>query len=240
MDDIERGQCEQYSRILFGKLAKGKDFEDLIKGSFSYHAFRIQAVQRFANKNETTKKIVQRWQGAAKPDSAPDATQLLQVLEGLVLKHTDLDRVIREAGMELLDRFKTLDTAATGQAIWRAELDDIRRQMAEIRSGLENSEEVPGAVKSRQGSATQHDAAPDANLLLHVLEKLVLKHTDLERKMRDSNVELLEKFKTVDTAATALAAWRTHWDDMRIQISGIRGGLENSTETPSRAAKGPR
>jgi DNA-binding transcriptional MerR regulator len=241
MDDIERGQCEQYSRILFGKFAKGKDFEDLIKGCRSYRDFRIHAVQKFANKNETSKKISQRWQGSlAKPDAAPDANLLMHILETLGIKHTDLERQIREATGDLLEKFKTLDTAATAQASWRTNLGDIRLQIDGIRSRLEHLDEMPsrGSEPSHGSVALPPDGAPDANRLLHVLESLVLKHTDLEGKMRDANTDLLEKFKALDTTATALAILRTNSDDMRLQMAGLRSALEHSEEMPSRGGKG--
>jgi hypothetical protein len=240
MDDIERVQCEQYSRIVFGKFAKGKEFDDLIKGSFSYRDFRIHAIQKFANKTETLKRISQRWQGSvAKPDTGPDANRLLHMLETLVVKHADLERRIREANTDLLDKFKTLDTAATSQATWRTHLAEMRLQIAGVRSDLEHSEEMASRTRdpSLGSIAIPPDAAPDANRLLHVLEGLVVKHTDVERKMHEANKDLLEKFKALDTTATSLAALRTNSEDMRLQIAGIRSGLEHTEETPSRGAK---
>jgi uncharacterized membrane protein YccC len=152
MNEPERVRCEEYSRAVFGKSVKNGDFDDLVKGSASFEEFRIRAVHRFSNRNEHSKKVAVRWQSTVvKVDEHPDANILLHMLESLAQKQVDLERKLREANAELLDRLQTLDTAATAQAGLRTNLDDIRTQIVEIRRSLEHLEELP----SRGGTGSK-------------------------------------------------------------------------------------
>lgn len=152
MNEPERVRCEEYSRAVFGKSLKNGDIEELLRASASYAEFRIRVVQRFSNKNEHSKKIAVRWQSTvSKADDHPDANILLHMLESLAQKQIDLERRIREANTQLLERLQTLDTAATAQSGWRTDLEEIRTQIAEIRKSLEHLEELP----SRGGNGSQ-------------------------------------------------------------------------------------
>jgi hypothetical protein len=153
MNEPERVRCEEYSRALLGKSVKNSELDDLVKGSSSFEEFRIRAVQRFANRNEFSKKIAVRWQSTiVKPtDDRPDGNILLHMLESLAQKQVDLERKMREANAELLERLQTLDAAATTQAVWRANLDEIRDQIAEIRKNLEHLDDLP----SRGGNGSK-------------------------------------------------------------------------------------
>ncbi len=152
MNEPERIRCEEYSRALFGKSVKNNDFEDLVKGSSSFEEFRIRVVHKFANKYEHSKKVAVRWQSTVvKTDDSPDANILLHRLESLAQKQIDLERKMREANAEMLDRLQALDAAATAQSGWRTDLDEIRAQIAEIRKNLEHLEELP----SRGGNGSK-------------------------------------------------------------------------------------
>ena len=152
MNEPERVRCEEYSRAVFGKSVKNGDFEDLVKGSASFAEFRIRVVHKLSNKNEHSKKIAVRWQSAVgKADDHPDGNILLHKLESLAQKQIDLERKMREANTQLLERLQTLDTAATAQSGWRTELEEIRTQIAEIRKSLEHLEELP----SRGGNGSK-------------------------------------------------------------------------------------
>jgi hypothetical protein len=151
MNELEKKRCEEYSRILFGKSVKGDDLEELVRASSSFEDFRIRVVYKFANKNENSKQISLRWRNSvAKVEEVPDGNSLLHVLEGLAQKQVELERKMREGNTELLDKLQALDAAATTQASWRINLDEIRYQIAEIRKGLECLEEVP--LHRRNGS----------------------------------------------------------------------------------------
>jgi hypothetical protein len=144
MNEPERVRCEEYSRAVFGKSLKNADFEDLIKGNTSFEEFRIRVVHKFANKNEYSKKIAVRWQSTVgKADDQPDANILLHMLESLAQRQIELQRKLREANTQLLERLQILDTAATAQSGWRTDLDEIRTQIAQIRHGLEQLEDLP-------------------------------------------------------------------------------------------------
>jgi hypothetical protein len=144
MNDPERVRCEEYSRAIFGKSVKHGDFEDLVKGSSSFEEFRIRLVHKFAHKNEQSKKIAVRWQSTAtKANDSPDANILLHRLESLAQKQVELERKVREANADWLEKLRILDAAATAQSGWRTSLDDIRTQIAEIRQNLEHLEELP-------------------------------------------------------------------------------------------------
>jgi len=144
MNEPEKGRCEEYSRVLFGKSLRGGDLEDLVKGSSSYEEFRVRVVHKLANKDEKSKQITVRWRNSvAKKDDSPDANILLHMLESLAEKQTELERKMRDANAELLERLKTLDSAATTQATWRTTLEETRYQIAEIRKCLEGLEELP-------------------------------------------------------------------------------------------------
>ena len=144
MNEPEKVRCAEYSRALFGKSVKNGDFEDLLKGSSSFEEFRIRLVHKFASKNEHSKKVAVRWQATVthKNDS-PDGNILLHKLESLAQKQIELERKMREANADLLDKLHTLDTAATVQSGWRTNLEEIRTQIAEIRRNLEHLEELP-------------------------------------------------------------------------------------------------
>jgi hypothetical protein len=152
MNDPETNRCEEYSRILFGKSVKGGELNDLVRGSASFEDFRIRVVHKFANRNEHSKKITMRWHNSvAKAADSHDANSLLHMLENLALKQIELERRMREATVELLEKLKALDAHSTAQAAWRTSFDEIRNQMAEIRSRLEHLEEVP----SRGGNGSK-------------------------------------------------------------------------------------
>jgi hypothetical protein len=144
MNEPEKAKCEDYSRALFGKAVKKAELEDILKGSASFEDFRIRVVHRCSGKNEHSKKIVARWQSTVvKSDSFPDANILLHMLESLAQKQIDLERKLREANADLLARLQVLDAAATGQAAWRLQLEEIRGQIAVIRGNLARSEDLP-------------------------------------------------------------------------------------------------
>jgi hypothetical protein len=152
MNELEKMRCEEYSRAIFGKSVKNKELEDLVKGSASFEEFRIRVVHKCSNRNEQTKKIAARWQSTlVKPDAVPDANILLHMLESLAQKQVDLERKLREANADLLSRLQVLDAAATGQAVWRTNLEEIRDQIAVIRRNLAQLEEVP----SRGGNGSK-------------------------------------------------------------------------------------
>jgi hypothetical protein len=144
MNEPEKVRCEEYSRAVFGKSVKNSELEDLVKGSSSFEEFRIRMVHKFANKNELSKKISLRWQNTiVKSDDSVDANILLHMLESLAQKQIELERKMREANTELLERLQALDVAATAQAMWRTSLDEICVQIAEIRKSLELLEGLP-------------------------------------------------------------------------------------------------
>jgi hypothetical protein len=153
MNEPEKIRCEEYSRAIFGKSLKNSELEDLVKGSSSYDEFRIRAVHKFASRNEYSKKIAVRWQSTVvvKTDDHPDANILLHMLESLAQRQVELERKMREANAELLAKLQALDAAATTQAVWRANLDEIRDQIAEIRKNLEQLEVLP----TRGGNGTK-------------------------------------------------------------------------------------
>jgi DNA repair exonuclease SbcCD ATPase subunit len=152
MDEPQKNRCEEYSRALFGKSVKNSELEDLVKGSSSFDEFRVRVVHKFASRNEYSKKIAVRWQSTVvKSDDHPDANILLHMLESLAQRQIELERKMREANAELLERFQALDAAATTQASWRANLDEVRHQIAEIRKDLEKLEVVP----SRGGNGSK-------------------------------------------------------------------------------------
>jgi hypothetical protein len=152
MNEPDRVRCQEYSRAVFGKSLKNGDFEDLVKAGTSFQEFRIHLVHKFANKNEHSKQIAVRWRTAlGGADDQPDANILLHKLEGLAQRQTDLERKMREANALLLEGLQTLDTAATVQSGRRADLDEIRTQIAQIRQGLEHLEELP----SRGGNGSR-------------------------------------------------------------------------------------
>jgi len=152
MNEPERVRCEEYSRAVFGKSVKTGDFEDLLKGSASFEEFRIRVVHRFANRTEHSKKVASRWQSTVGPvDEHPDANILLHMLESLAQRQIDLEKTMRQANAELLDRLQALDGAATAQSGWRANLEELCTQIAVIRKSLEHLEELP----SRGGTGTK-------------------------------------------------------------------------------------
>jgi hypothetical protein len=152
MNEPEKVRCEEYSRVLFGKSLKGGDLEDLVKGSSSYEEFRVRVVHKWSNKDDKSKQITVHWRSSvAKKDDSPDANILLHMLESLAEKQTELERKMREANAELLDRLKALDSATTAQATWRTTLEETRYQIAEIRKWLEGLEELP----SREGNGSK-------------------------------------------------------------------------------------
>ena len=152
MNEPEKNRCEEYSRAIFGKSLKNSELEDLVKGSSSFDEFRIRAVHKFASRNEYSKKIAVRWQSTlVKTDDRTDANILLHMLESLAQRQVELERKMREANAELLERFQALDKAATTQAVWRANLDEIRDQISEIRKNLEQLEVLP----SRGGNGSK-------------------------------------------------------------------------------------
>jgi len=153
MNEPEKIRCEEYSRAIFGKSVKTAELEDLVKGSSSFEEFRIRMVHKFAHKTEYSKKIAVRWQGTVvkRADELPDANILLHMLESLAQRQVELERKMREANAELLQKLQTLDAAATTQAVWRANLDEIRDQIAEIRKNLEQLEVLP----SRGGNGSK-------------------------------------------------------------------------------------
>jgi hypothetical protein len=144
MNEPEKGRCEEYSRALLGKALKSGDLEDLVKGSASFEEFRVRAVHKYAEKNDSLRKVTARWRkNVVKTEESPDANTLLHMVEGLSERQIELERKMREANAELLERLKALDSAATTQATWRTTLDETRYQIAEIRQCLERLEEVP-------------------------------------------------------------------------------------------------
>jgi DNA repair exonuclease SbcCD ATPase subunit len=153
MNEPETIRCEEYSRAIFGKSVKNAELEDLVKGSSSFGEFRIRVVHKYTNQNEHSKKIAVRWQSTVvkTDDHHPDANILLHMLESLAQRQVELEKKRREANAELLERLQALDKAATTQAVWRANLDEIRAQIAEIRKTLEQLEVLP----SRGGNGSK-------------------------------------------------------------------------------------
>jgi hypothetical protein len=144
MNEPEKAKCDEYSRALFGKAVKKAEFEEVVKGSLSFEDFRIRVVHRCRGKNEHSKKIAAHWQSTmVKPEPFPDANILLHMLESLAQKQIDLERKLRDANADLLARLQVLDAAATGQAAWRIQLDEIRGQIAVIRETLARTEDLP-------------------------------------------------------------------------------------------------
>jgi len=144
MNEPEKLRCQEYSRAVFGKSIKNSELEDLVRGSASFEEFRIRVVHRYSNKSENSRKIVIRWRNVTpSSDASPDTNILFHMLESLSQKQIDLERKLRDANADLLDRLQVLDAAATGQAAWRTNLEEIRDQIAVIRVNLSRSEELP-------------------------------------------------------------------------------------------------
>jgi hypothetical protein len=144
MNEPEKSRCEDYSRAVFGKAVKKSELEDIVKASSSFQDFRIRVVHKWSAKNEHSKKIAARWQNTvAKPAALPDANILLHMLESLAQKQIDLERKLREANADLLARLQVLDAAATSQAVWRNQLEEMRCQIATIRGNLARLEDLP-------------------------------------------------------------------------------------------------
>jgi hypothetical protein len=104
-----------------------------------------------------------------------------------------------------------------------------------IRVVLEFSQKAEALKKVAahwRGSAVREDKAPDANIMLHMLENLSQKQNDLERKMRDTSAELLAKLQAIDGVATAQAEWRNSIDEIRTQITVLRNRLDYVDEVP--------
>jgi hypothetical protein len=146
MNESELGQCEQYSQMLFGKSLKSRDAEDLVKLCSSFEEFRVRAVLKFSQKTEAAKKVAAHWRASAvKEVESPDANILLHMLENLSQKQNDLERKMRDATAELLDKLKAIDTAATAQAEWRTNIDDMRLQVSALRKKVDHVDEIPAA-----------------------------------------------------------------------------------------------
>ena len=146
MNESELSQCEQYSQVLFGKSLKRRDIEDLVKLCSSFEEFRVRVVLKFSPKTEAAKKVAANWRESAVEEvDSPDANILLHMLENLSQKQNDLDRKMRDAAAELLDKLKAIDTAATAQAEWRTNIEDIRSQVSALRKRLDHVDEIPVA-----------------------------------------------------------------------------------------------
>jgi hypothetical protein len=83
-----------------------------------------------------------------------------------------------------------------------------------------------------RASAVKEDKSPDANIMLHMLENLSRKQSDLELKMRDTSAELLAKLQAIDSVATAQAEWRNSIDEIRTQLTLLRTRLDHEDEVP--------
>ncbi len=130
--------------MLFGKSLKRRDVEDLLKLCSSFEEFRVRVVLTFSKATEAAKKVAAHWRATAvKEVDSPDANILLHMLEKLSQKQNDLERKMRDATAELLDKLKAIDTAATAQAEWRTNIDDIRSQVSAMRKRLDHVEEIP-------------------------------------------------------------------------------------------------
>lgn len=147
MNKSEKGRCEEYSRVLLGKSLKAAEFEDLFKGSSSYEEFRIRAVAKLAPRSGNSNQIALHWRNSVKQiENSIDANTLLNRLESLAEKQTELDRKMREANGELLARLKALDSLAISQETWATALNEIRYQIVEMRKSLEHLEDLPSGV----------------------------------------------------------------------------------------------
>jgi len=112
-----------------------------------------------------------------------------------------------------------------------ASFEDFRIRVVHKCSKL--NDHTKQVVVRWQSTLAKPANVPDANILLHMLEGLSLKQTDLERKLREANAELLSRLQALDAAATGQAAWRFSLDEMREQIAVIRRNLAQLEELPA-------
>jgi predicted nucleic acid-binding Zn-ribbon protein len=144
MDETQRRRCSEFARLLFGRSLKSGDIEGLAKQCSSYEEFRIRLVLQLSISNEVSQRIATRWRDALKKsDDTVDANVLLHMLEALADRQAGLEQQMRQANVELLDKLKAIDGAASAQAVLRTNLEEYRAQIAAIRAQLEHMDDIP-------------------------------------------------------------------------------------------------
>jgi chromosome segregation ATPase len=114
-----------------------------------------------------------------------------------------------------------------------ASYQDFRVQAVAQASG---KNELSQRIAARWRQTVVRTPPSDANSLLHTLEGLAQKQIELDRRMRESRAELLDKLKALDAFATAQASWRSSLQEMRQQIFELRKRLESVDNSPSNGA----
>jgi len=120
-----------------------------------------------------------------------------------------------------------------GLAEASASFQEFRVQAVKQASG---KNQLSQRIAARWQQTVARPATTDANVMLHTLEGLAQKQIELDRRMRESRTELLDKLKALDAFATAQASWRSSLDEMRQQIVELRKRLESVDKSPSNGA----
>jgi hypothetical protein len=134
--------------------------------------------------------------------------QYTQILFGKSLKSRDADELVR-----LCSSF-----------------DEFRIRL--VLKFSQKTEALKKVAAHWRASAVKEDKSPDANIMLHMLENLSQKQSDLELKMRDTSAELLAKLQAIDSVATAQSEWRNSIDEIRTQLTLLRTRLDHEVEVP--------
>lgn len=85
--------------------------------------------------------------------------------------------------------------------------------------------DAAGVLARWSATVERVSIAPDSNELMHTLETLSSRQNDLERRLREPELELLEKLRQLDSIATSLFEIRKETRELRAIITQFRQRL---------------
>jgi hypothetical protein len=118
-----------------------------------------------------------------------------------------------------------------------ASFEEFRVRLIADHEVVPGAQGVGGVWRSRVAARIN---TPDPNDLMHTLEQLAARQTEVERQLRDRDTELLDKLRQLDTLSHGLGVLREESNQLRLLLKKYREAvLRLSEQAPARTG-GPR
>jgi uncharacterized protein involved in exopolysaccharide biosynthesis len=97
-----------------------------------------------------------------------------------------------------------------------------------------------GIADTWRSSVAARINTPDPNDLMHTLEQLAARQTEIERKLRERDTELLDKLRQLDTLSHGLGVLRDECSQLRLLLTKYREAVLRLSEQALARTGGPR
>lgn len=126
MKEEERRRCSALAELLGIDRKSGKEINKLIESSESFKDFRVRLIASRGADCDQFSAVVTIWSALVKKRRTQFShNALMHAAELLRLKQEEIERTLREATREALDRLKAMDAFVSLQEKMRADLVEM-------------------------------------------------------------------------------------------------------------------